>query len=162
MKKVFTLLAVLLAFVLVIGVCYSTSLFVKSLVNEETNSNTNTQANPDTIVTEPVSNSTDAPTTQPVLPDNPNTPDEPELISFKIENKTYEAVCGMTWEEWVNSKYNTSGYFIYWNTVDGRIDYDISVIQSPKDDSCAVMSGAVYARPNTTIVSSEEYFLGSW
>lgn len=34
------------------------------------------------------------------------------LISFTINNTTYQAEEGMTWEEWVNSGYNTGGYFI--------------------------------------------------
>ncbi len=31
----------------------------------------------------------------------------PETISFSIDNKTYYANNGMTWEEWINSEYNT-------------------------------------------------------
>jgi hypothetical protein len=34
------------------------------------------------------------------------------LISFTIEGTTYQAVEGMTWREWVESEYNTDGYFI--------------------------------------------------
>jgi hypothetical protein len=35
-----------------------------------------------------------------------------ETISFTIGNKTYYAEQGMTWGEWVDSEYNTTGYFI--------------------------------------------------
>jgi hypothetical protein len=35
-----------------------------------------------------------------------------EKISFTINMTTYEANDGMTWAEWVNSEYNTDGYFI--------------------------------------------------
>jgi hypothetical protein len=38
---------------------------------------------------------------------------EPALISFKISNKTYYAVAGMTWREWLNSSYNTGGFKQY-------------------------------------------------
>ena len=33
-------------------------------------------------------------------------------IQFSIANKTYYAQEGMTWGEWVDSEYNTNGYFI--------------------------------------------------
>lgn len=32
------------------------------------------------------------------------------LISFTIDGTTYQAEEGMTWEEWVESEYNTGGY----------------------------------------------------
>ena len=35
-----------------------------------------------------------------------------ELITFTIEGTTYQAVQGMTWEEWVGSKYNIDTYSI--------------------------------------------------
>ena len=34
------------------------------------------------------------------------------LISFTIADIVYQAEEGMTWEEWVNSSYNTSGFII--------------------------------------------------
>ncbi|MBO7183965.1 MAG: hypothetical protein J6V49_07515 [Bacteroidales bacterium] len=34
------------------------------------------------------------------------------LITFTIENWSYQAEGGMTWADWVNSSYNTDGYFI--------------------------------------------------
>jgi hypothetical protein len=34
------------------------------------------------------------------------------LITFTIGNATYQAEEGMTWGEWVNTEYNTAGYFI--------------------------------------------------
>lgn len=34
------------------------------------------------------------------------------LISFKIGSTSYQAEDGMTWGEWVESEYNTDGYFI--------------------------------------------------
>lgn len=36
--------------------------------------------------------------------------DDIEYISFYITNTKYEAIQGMTWEEWCQSMYNTSGY----------------------------------------------------
>ena len=32
------------------------------------------------------------------------------MISFKINGTSYQAKAGMTWEEWVNSEYNTAGF----------------------------------------------------
>lgn len=34
------------------------------------------------------------------------------LISFSVDSKTYQAEDGMTWEEWVDSEYNTDGYYL--------------------------------------------------
>lgn len=34
------------------------------------------------------------------------------LISFTFKNTTYQAESGMTWQEWVNSSYNTKGFKI--------------------------------------------------
>jgi surface protein len=38
-----------------------------------------------------------------------------EKISFDIEGTTYNAIEGMTWEQWVNSELNTDGYYIYYD-----------------------------------------------
>ena len=32
-----------------------------------------------------------------------------KLITFTIDGTTYQAIDGMTWGEWINSKYNTIG-----------------------------------------------------
>lgn len=37
-------------------------------------------------------------------------------ISFTIDSTTYYAKDGMTWEEWINSNYNTDNYYITDNT----------------------------------------------
>lgn len=34
------------------------------------------------------------------------------MISFTIQNESYQAESGMTWFEWVNSEYNTGGYYV--------------------------------------------------
>ena len=33
-----------------------------------------------------------------------------KLITFTVENVSYQAIEGMTWEDWVNSSYNTNNY----------------------------------------------------
>lgn len=41
-----------------------------------------------------------------------------KLITFTIDGTTYQAIDGMTWEEWVNSEYNVNqGYFLSSNTI---------------------------------------------
>ena len=35
-----------------------------------------------------------------------------KLITFNIEGRFHQAVQGMTWGEWVNSEYNTGGWYI--------------------------------------------------
>lgn len=44
-------------------------------------------------------------------------------INFKIDSTTYQAESGMTWAEWVNSEYNTSGYYISDSSVCGSVEY---------------------------------------
>lgn len=39
------------------------------------------------------------------------------MISFKINGLEYQAEEGMTWEQWVDSQYNTVGYCIYRNEI---------------------------------------------
>ena len=34
-----------------------------------------------------------------------------KLITFTIDGTTYQAIKGMTWGEWVNSEYNTGGFY---------------------------------------------------
>lgn len=35
------------------------------------------------------------------------------VISFTIASTSYQAEEGMTWNEWINSNYNTDGYALY-------------------------------------------------
>ena len=34
------------------------------------------------------------------------------MISFTIAGTSYQAEEGMTWEQWVNSSYNTGGFYV--------------------------------------------------
>lgn len=43
--------------------------------------------------------------------------EEVTLISFTIGGTPYQAVEGMTWQEWCDSEYNTGGYYIDGNFV---------------------------------------------
>jgi hypothetical protein len=36
----------------------------------------------------------------------------PNIITFTVDGVEYQAIEGMTWEEWVNSDYNIDGYII--------------------------------------------------
>jgi hypothetical protein len=35
-----------------------------------------------------------------------------KLITFYVDNTEYQAEQGMTWEDWVNSEYNTNGFYV--------------------------------------------------
>ena len=37
---------------------------------------------------------------------------EPEIFTFTLASRTYQAEEGMTWEQWVNSSYNTGNYYL--------------------------------------------------
>ena len=46
-----------------------------------------------------------------------------DVISFTIEDVLYKAYEGMTWEEWVDSEFNTEGFYVSdnkaWINIDG-------------------------------------------
>ena len=48
---------------------------------------------------------------------NYSTVDAPKLITFTVDGASYQAEEGMTWEEWVNSSYNTVNALIIYNKV---------------------------------------------
>mgnify|MGYP003318052096 CR=1 FL=1 len=39
------------------------------------------------------------------------------LITFTINEFEYQANAGMTWEEWVDSSYNTAGFYVEFNGI---------------------------------------------
>lgn len=73
------------------------------------------------------------------------------LISFSINNATYQAEDGMTWSEWVASEYNTGGYVVRANAITSGgmsiVDHNytavppISTIVSPTD---TIKNGYIY------------------
>lgn len=42
-----------------------------------------------------------------------NNVNDTKLITFYIDNKEYQYENGMTWEEWINSQYNTDNFIFY-------------------------------------------------
>ena len=76
-------------------------------------------------------------------------------ISFMIEDESFFALENMTWEEWIDSSFNTAGIFVTDNGGDG-------VVQHPDDDSCALHNGDRYSKPSDTIIPGHTYELYSW
>ena len=73
---------------------------------------------------------------------------ETNLITFTIDGIEYQAEEGMTWEQWVNSEYNTDGYYI--------IIWDDGVYKSiHKDDLFRVG----YSEPTDIILKDNKYVL---
>ena len=58
--------------------------------------------------------------------------DTDNLITFTIDGVTYQAEDGMTWTEWVNSKYNIDNFII----VNDRIRNDSYAVCYKKDEFC--------------------------
>lgn len=50
-----------------------------------------------------------------------------ELIDFTIGSKSYQAEEGMTWQEWVESEYNTDGYVVSYSYIKTQGTAGISV-----------------------------------
>ena len=48
------------------------------------------------------------------------------IISFTINNVSYQALEGMTWEQWVNTEYNTRGWSISDDTIVDPVGYIIA------------------------------------
>jgi hypothetical protein len=76
---------------------------------------------------------------------------EDECITFTIGDTTYNAIEGMTWEQWVNSEFNTDGYYIYSSWV--RID---------KPNYKIVTSSEISHSTNDVIVANHSYILNDW
>ena len=77
------------------------------------------------------------------------TPPTPALISFTIESTTYQAEAGMTWGQWVDSKYNTGGFTSSGNLIHGpNIHY---LIYNDSQGTSLVNA--------TDTISSKEYYL---
>ena len=53
-------------------------------------------------------------------------------ITFTVEGTTYKAYEGMTWEQWVDSEFNTEGYKILYSTIGINGSYFISTDGSNK------------------------------
>ncbi len=76
------------------------------------------------------------------------------LISFTIAGTSYQAEEGMTWEEWVNSSYNTgyqgSGEYLWSCTSSGYIQLDVMYVTT---------AGTLATRVKTTdiIVKDQSY-----
>ena len=71
------------------------------------------------------------------------------MISFTIVGTSYQAEEGMTWEQWVNSEYNTNHYFI--TGTDSRI------YQSHNTFVTGYGENAIHK--NDTIISAYKYYV---
>ena len=69
------------------------------------------------------------------------------LITFTIDRTEYHAEVGMTWEEWVNSSYNTDGFELSNNVI----------VASDKDFYIFYSDYFTYVDKNSIISSTEKY-----
>ena len=68
-------------------------------------------------------------------------------INFTIDGTSYEADECMTWEQWVNSAYNTDGFFI-------RADSSrLELVDKTKNYTLTII-------PTNTITADETYTMG--
>lgn len=70
------------------------------------------------------------------------------LISFTVSGTPYQAEEGMTWEQWVNSTYNTGGLFTSGDRVYTH-------------DGGSIGTSSTYARPSDVIQANTNYALRS-
>lgn len=72
-----------------------------------------------------------------------------KLITFTIGGTTYQAIDGMTWEEWVNSEYNTDGFYIYngficWGTNSTHVDTNQFGSGNPPTPTTKIIPNSIY------------------
>lgn len=72
-----------------------------------------------------------------------------KLITFTINGITYQAINGMTWEEWTNSEYNTRSF----SSLDGRVYYKdpMNIYVAYQDDSLVSKTETIRANYAYTI-----------
>ena len=72
------------------------------------------------------------------------------LINFIIDGVSYQAEEGMTWEDWVNSSYNTNGFYI------------LDLVRFADDSPvCKHSSGSAPVNSSEIIISNGIYYKGS-
>ncbi len=72
------------------------------------------------------------------------------VIHFKINETTYTALENMTWQEWLDSEYNTDRYEVYTSL------YGDVVIGKSSDDM-GIYDKAGYVKSSDTIMAQFEY-----
>ena len=95
---------------------------------------------------------------------------EVQLDILQIENKTYSFEVGMTWEEWVNSEYNTDNYFVASYQIRKKVEGDTKgiIYGTPfKFELDEISCSYDYVGPYDEIVKDELYStqpisLGEW
>lgn len=71
------------------------------------------------------------------------------IISFTIGNVSYQALEGMTWGDWVNSSYNTDGF--YWDSFQ---------IASQDGQRCVCLSNYTSVKNSDKIIDGYQYLKG--
>ena len=69
------------------------------------------------------------------------------LITFYIDNIEYQAIEGMTWEEWVNSEYNVDEFWCdgnYYVRPNGRSTAIVNINSIAENPSFAICDGCAY------------------
>ena len=87
-----------------------------------------------------------------------------KIISFSLDGDTYYAEDGMTWGDWVSSKYNTDGYVKYnYNEINYITDSaHNSYVANPSSDVEPTSPGKDYVESDYLIFENEQYRLLSF
>ena len=90
--------------------------------------------------------------------------DNQNLETFKIINEEYYYVPGMTWEEWINSSYNTSGLFLHNGVVWKELRVQYLVIWDPLCKDPAYVNGLItrHLYSYDQIVKNSSYYFGNY
>lgn len=72
-----------------------------------------------------------------------------KLISFTVDGTSYQAVEGMTWNEWLESDYNTDNYSVNLG----------HIIKGSNGSMYVATSGNVFVTPTDTIIGDHAYIM---
>ena len=89
--------------------------------------------------------------------------DNQNLETFKINSDEYYYVPGMTWEEWINSSYNTAGLFIHNDIVWQELYVKYLVIDGPLCKDSAYVDGMIsrHLYSDDQIVKNTKFSFGN-
>ena len=81
-----------------------------------------------------------------------------ELITFNIAGIQYNAENGMTWEEWINSDYNASGFYIFNHGIFNSVKSKLFFLTDYYDDYTVYPENTIVQGNNYDFTENPSYF----
>ena len=81
-----------------------------------------------------------------------------ELITFNITGTQYYAENGMTWEEWINSSYNSADFYIFNHGIFNSVESKLFFVADFGDDSTVYPENTIVQGNNYDFTENPRYF----